>query len=107
MLFPHGGGVAAPLDERSPPCAVRLPSTRRDAGGPAPFLVEFRRGGDVAAYAEAYTGFLRAFSEPVVRAAFNHGGEAGTVEVCTSRMRARCWPSRSAARGAISSWPPC
>lgn len=37
---------------------------------PPPFLVELRRGGDVAAYAEAYTGFLRAVSEPVVTAAF-------------------------------------
>jgi hypothetical protein len=36
-----------------------------------PFLAEFRRGGDVAGYASAYTGFVRAVSEPVVRAALN------------------------------------
>jgi hypothetical protein len=36
---------------------------------PTPFFAAFRRDGDVAAYAEEYTGFLRAFSEPVVRRA--------------------------------------
>jgi hypothetical protein len=57
---------------------------------PTPFLVEFRRGGDVAAYAGAYTGFLRAVSEPVVRAAFDQPeGEVGTVESLYERIRAR------------------
>jgi gibberellin A4 carboxyl methyltransferase len=57
---------------------------------PTPFLVEFRRGGDVAAYAGAYTGFLRAVSEPVVRAALDQPeGEAGTVESLYERIRAR------------------
>ena len=57
---------------------------------PAPFVVEFRRGGDVSAYAEAYTGFLRAVSEPVVRAAFNQPEEeAETVECLYERIRAR------------------
>src|SRR5262249_33169297 len=36
---------------------------------PTPYFVAFPCGGDVAAYARAYTGFLRAVSEPVVRAA--------------------------------------
>ena len=57
---------------------------------PIPFLDEFRRGGDVAAYAGAYTGFLRAVSEPVVRAALNQPeGEVGTVECLYERIRAR------------------
>jgi len=44
----------------------------------------------VAAYAGAYTGFLRAVSEPVVRAAFNQpGGDVGTVECLYERIRAR------------------
>jgi hypothetical protein len=38
---------------------------------PIPFLIEFRRGGDVAAYAGAYTGILRAITEPVIRAALH------------------------------------
>jgi hypothetical protein len=57
---------------------------------PLPFLVELRRGGDVAAYAEAYTGFLRAVSEPVVKAAFDRSeGEAATVEGLYDRVRYR------------------
>ena len=57
---------------------------------PTPFLVAFRRTGDVAAYAGAYTGFLRAVSEPVVRAAFNQPEEeAETVECLYERVRAR------------------
>jgi hypothetical protein len=57
---------------------------------PTPFVVEFRRGGDVAAYARAYTGFLRAISEPVVRAAFNQPGrEAAAVEGLYERVRVR------------------
>ncbi|MBV8233468.1 MAG: cyclopropane-fatty-acyl-phospholipid synthase, partial [Planctomycetaceae bacterium] len=57
---------------------------------PTPFLVEFRRGDDVAAYAGAYTGFLRTVSEPVVRAALNQPeGEVGTVECLYERIRAR------------------
>jgi hypothetical protein len=56
---------------------------------PTPFAVEFRRGGDVAAYAGAYTGFLRAFSEPVVRAALDRSeGAAATVERLYERVRA-------------------
>jgi hypothetical protein len=65
-----------------------------------PFIAEFRRDGDVAAYAEAYTGFLRAISEPVVRAALNQlAGEAATLDMLYERVRARlmaeparyCW----------------
>jgi hypothetical protein len=57
---------------------------------PTPYIVEFRRSGDVARYAEAYTGFLRAISEPVVRAALNQAdAEAVTVESLYERIRAR------------------
>src|SRR5262249_11480572 len=57
---------------------------------PTPFVVEFRRGGDVAAYAGAYAGFLRAISEPVVRAALDQpAGEAATGDRLYERTRAR------------------
>ena len=57
---------------------------------PIPFVVEFRRRGDAAGYAGAYTGFLRAFSEPVVRAALKRPAEeAATVESLYERIRAR------------------
>jgi hypothetical protein len=57
---------------------------------PIPFVVAFRRSGDVAAYADAYTGFLRAVSEPVVRAALEQpDDDYGTVERLYERIRAR------------------
>ena len=57
---------------------------------PIPFVVAFRRSGDVAAYAGAYTGFLRAVSEPVVRAALEQPeGDVGTVECLYERIRDR------------------
>jgi gibberellin A4 carboxyl methyltransferase len=57
---------------------------------PIPFVVEFRRSGDVAAYAAAYTGFLRAVSEPVVRAAFSQPErEVEIVECLYERIQAR------------------
>jgi cyclopropane-fatty-acyl-phospholipid synthase len=57
---------------------------------PTPYIVEFRRGGDVAKYAESYTGFLRAISEPVVLTALNQpDGQAATVESLYERIRAR------------------
>jgi hypothetical protein len=57
---------------------------------PTPYIVEFQRGGDVAAYAAAYTGFLRAVSEPVVRAVLNQpAGEAATVDSLYERVQAR------------------
>src|SRR5262249_18380404 len=57
---------------------------------PTPFLVEFRRSGDVEAYARAYTGFMRAISEPVVKAAFRqHQGQAATIERLFERIRIR------------------
>ena len=57
---------------------------------PTPFVVEFRRGGDVAGYASAYTGFVRAITEPVVRAALGRPeSEAATVDCLYERVRAR------------------
>jgi hypothetical protein len=57
---------------------------------PIPYVVEFRRGGDVAAYAAAYTGFLRAISEPVAREAVEGPeGEGGNVDRLYERVRAR------------------
>ena len=57
---------------------------------PTPFVVEFQRGGDKAAYAAAYTGFVRAISEPVVRAALNQlARENPTVDSLYERIRAR------------------
>jgi hypothetical protein len=57
---------------------------------PTPFLVEFDRTGDAAALADTYTGFLRAFSEPVARAAL--GGtddDAMLMDELFGRVHAR------------------
>jgi hypothetical protein len=57
---------------------------------PTPFIVAFRRDGDVAAYAGAYTGFMRAITEPVVQAALDQRpGAAATVDCLYERVRTR------------------
>jgi hypothetical protein len=83
--------LLAPLEREDSPVRDAFTVDRAEALEiPIPFVVEFRRGGDVAAYAGAYTGFLRAVSEPVVRAALNQaGGELETVECLYERIRAR------------------
>src|SRR5262249_15532633 len=56
---------------------------------PTPFVREFRRG-NVAAFADAYTGFMRAISEPVVKAALQQPDrEEAIVESLYERIRAR------------------
>jgi hypothetical protein len=83
--------LLAPLEREDSPVRGAFAVDRAGAlEVPTPFLVEFRRGGDVAAYAGAYTGFLRAFTEPVVQAALNQSEqEALTVESLYERVRAR------------------
>jgi hypothetical protein len=83
--------LLAPLErEDSPVCGAFAVDRAEALDVPTPFLVAFRRDGDVAAYAGAYTGFLRAVSEPVVRAALNQPeGEDGTIECLYERVRAR------------------
>jgi hypothetical protein len=67
---------------------------------PAPFLAELRRGGDVAAYAEAYTGFLPAVSEAVVRAALDRSeGGPRSSKAFTTAFGTVCSPSRSDTHG--------
>jgi SAM dependent carboxyl methyltransferase len=94
--------LLAPLEREDSPVRDAFTVDRAEAlEAPIPFLVEFRRGGDVAAYAGAYTGFLRAVSEPVVRAALNQPErEDGTVECLYERVRARLFaePERYAWR---------
>jgi gibberellin A4 carboxyl methyltransferase len=56
---------------------------------PTPFCVELRRG-NVAAYADAYTGFMRAVSEPAVKAALQQPErEDAIVASLYERIRAR------------------
>jgi cyclopropane-fatty-acyl-phospholipid synthase len=83
--------LLVPLQQEDSPVREAFAVERAEAlEVPVPFLVEFRRGGDVAAYAGAYTAFLRAVTEPVVRAALERP-EGGTaiVECLYERIRDR------------------
>jgi hypothetical protein len=83
--------LLAPLQREGSPVHEAFAVERAEAlEAPAPFLVEFRRGGDVSAYASGYTGFLRAVTEPVVRAALEQPErETGIVECLYERIRDR------------------
>ena len=57
---------------------------------PTPFYAEFQRSGDATAYARAYTGFIRAISEPIARASLRQPRrQAAIVECLYERTRAR------------------
>jgi hypothetical protein len=83
--------LLAPLEREGSPVRGAFAVDRAESlEPPTPFVVEFRRSGDVAAYAGAYTGFMRAVSEPVVRAALEHPeGETAIVDSLYERIRAR------------------
>jgi hypothetical protein len=91
VYFRTPAELLAPLERADSPVRGAFIVERAEAReAPAPFVGEFRRGGDVAAYAGAYTGFLRAISEPVVRAAFNQPEpEAAAVDGLYERIHAR------------------
>jgi hypothetical protein len=83
--------LLAPLEREDSPVHGTFAAERAETlEAPVPFNVEFQGGGAAAAYAEAYTGFLRAISEPVVRAALRQpAAEATTVDHLYERVRAR------------------
>jgi hypothetical protein len=57
---------------------------------PIPFVDTFRSDGNLTNYAASYTSFVRAFSEPIVRAAFQRpGAELNVIESLYDRIRAR------------------
>jgi hypothetical protein len=83
--------LLAPLEQPDSP--VRGAFAVERAGAleiPTPHIAEFRRHGDAAAFAVANTGFLRAVSEPVVRAVLNPAeGAALTIEKLYERIQTR------------------
>jgi cyclopropane-fatty-acyl-phospholipid synthase len=83
--------MVAPLEQKDSPVRGAFTVDRAEAlEVPTPFSVEFQRSGDAAAYARAFTGFVRAISEPVVRAAFGQPeGESTIVEHLYERICAR------------------
>jgi hypothetical protein len=77
------GELLAPLDREGSAVRGAFTVDRAEAlEVPTPFVVEFRRSGNVAAYARAYTGFLRAISEPVVKSALRQSEQVAVVVEC-------------------------
>src|SRR5262249_20502937 len=73
--------LRAPLERKdSPGCGAFAVERVEEVEVPTDYIVEFRRGGDLAAYAGDYTGFLRAISEPVVRATLDRPDAQATVD---------------------------
>jgi hypothetical protein len=91
LYFRTVAELLAPLEREDSPVRGAFTVDRAQAlEVPPPFIVEFGRGGDVTDYAAAYTGFLRAITEPVVRAAFQQpAGDAGTVDSLYQHIHAR------------------
>ncbi len=70
----------APLDRANSPVRGLFSVDRAETlEVPTPFLIEFQRSGDVQTFAADYTGFLRAFTEPIVRKALAGPGLAPQV----------------------------
>ena len=83
--------LRAPLDDDGSPLRALFSVDRAETlEVPTPFIVAYQRGGPVNALAEDYTGFLRAFSEPLARAALAPTeSEAGIIDELYERVRAR------------------
>ena len=83
--------LVAPLERAASPVRGAFAVDRAEAlEVPTPFVVDFQRDGDVDAYAAAYTGFLRAISEPVVQAALNQSARRlTTVDSLYERIQER------------------
>jgi gibberellin A4 carboxyl methyltransferase len=81
----------APLEHEGSPLKGAFAIDRAETlEVPTPFLVEFDRTGDAAALAESCTGFLRAFSEPVVRSALvGADSDPAIIEALYGRVRDR------------------
>lgn len=71
--------LLVPVQENDSPLASAF-TVERTFGEivPTPFVEEFKKSGDAGRYADAYVGFLQAFSEPVVRPVIEpaHGSDA-------------------------------
>lgn len=89
--FRTAAELVAPLKKEASPLREAFALERAETMEvPTPFEREFERTGNAAHYAAAYTGFLRAFTEPVVRAALVGPGESSAiVEAVYARVAER------------------
>jgi hypothetical protein len=83
--------LRAPLDQAGSPVGELFTVDRAETlEAPTPFVEALRRDGDVAAYADTYTNFLRAFTEPVARTTLLGPGEdASVLDTLFRRVRER------------------
>jgi hypothetical protein len=83
--------LRAPLDDSDSPVHGLFRIDRADTlEVPTPFIKAHQQGGSLTTFAEDYTGFLRAFSEPLAQAALVAGEpERGIIEELYERVRAR------------------
>ncbi len=83
--------MLAPLEQTSSPVQGLFAIDRAETlEVPTPFLVQFDKTGDAAVLAEAYTGFLRAFSEPIARPALvGKDGDPAIIEELYGRVHDR------------------
>jgi hypothetical protein len=83
--------LRAPLEERDSPVHDLFRIDRAETlEVPTPFIKAYQQGGAVTAFAKDYTGFLRAFSEPLAQAALVAGEpERGIIDELYERVRAR------------------
>jgi SAM-dependent methyltransferase len=91
LYFRTVAETLAPLERQDSPVKGAFTVDRAEnLEVPTPFLVEFDRNGDAAKLAEDYTGFLRAFSEPVARAALvGDDGDDTLLDEFYGRIQAR------------------
>ncbi|HXY33938.1 MAG TPA: hypothetical protein VEI07_06895 [Planctomycetaceae bacterium] len=83
--------LLAPLEREDSPVRGAFSIDRAEALEiSTPFYQEFERTGDAEIYAAGFTGFLRAISEPVVRAALHQSAAgASIVDAVYERVSAR------------------
>jgi len=81
----------APLERADSPVKGAFTVDRAESlEVPTPFFVEFDKTGDTNTLADAYMGFLRAFSEPVARAALvGSDDDAAIIDELYGRVHAR------------------
>jgi hypothetical protein len=83
--------LLAPLERKDSKVSGLFAVERAEAlEVPTPFIVEFQLSGDIENYADSYTGFLRAISEPVVKSTFGQSESGATaVDLLYDRIHER------------------
>jgi gibberellin A4 carboxyl methyltransferase len=91
LYFRTVAETLAPLEDDNSPVQGAFTIDRAETlEVPTPFLLEYDRTGDAAALADAYVGFLRAFSEPIARAALvGTDSDPAIIDELYERIRAR------------------